>query len=138
MDHIYDIRDDVEKRIFDRLKELFGISDNVLFYDITSSYFEGDGCKSAQFGYSRDKRPDKKQINWGLVLTKDGFPITHEVYPGNVPDKTTVDYICDKLKNKFGISRCIFIGDRGLITEDNIKILTENKYEYIIMYEKCE
>lgn len=132
MDHIYNVRDNIEKNIFDRLKELFSISDDVLFYDITSSYFEGNGCESAQFGYSRDKRPDKKQINWGLVLTKEGFPVTHEVYPGNVLDKTTVDHICNKLKNKFGIARCIFIGDRGLMTEANLDILVSNKYEYII------
>lgn len=132
MDDIYDVRTKIEKKVFERLKKLFDISHDIFFYDITSSYFEGEGPKMAHYGYSRDKRPDRKQVNWGLVVTKEGFPITHEVYPGNQPDKTTVKHMSQKLKKEFGIENCVFIGDRGMISQDNIENLQRAEYDYVL------
>ena len=106
---------------------------NLHFYhDITSSYFEGYKCIIAQYGYSRDKRNDKEQIVIGIVTTSDGFPIKCNIYPGNRPDKTTVAEVIGELKREYSIDEIVFVGDRGMLSEKNIKAIEELNQKYVM------
>ena len=112
---------EIEKEIVGKLKELFGIKMDCLFYDITSTYFEGTKCIIARLGYSRDSKPDELQVNIGLVVTKEErFPVFHLVFDGNETDITTVERTISRLKKEFSITDCLLIFDRGMVSEDNI------------------
>jgi transposase len=92
----------------------------LLLYDVTSTWLEGRCCELARFGYSRDGRRDKPQIVVGLMCTAEGCPIAVEVFEGNTGDPATLAEQIDKLKRRFGLSRIVLIGDRGMITEARI------------------
>ena len=92
----------------------------LLLYDVTSTWLEGRCCELARFGYSRDGRRDKPQIVVGLMCTAEGCPIAVEVFEGNTGDPATLADQIDKLKRRFGLSRIVLIGDRGMITEARI------------------
>jgi transposase len=104
-------KEEIENSLFNRLCDLFSLKLNLIFYDLTSTYFEGSSCPLAEFGYSRDRRPDKKQIVLGLLVTDEGLPIAHQIYPGNISDKSTLKETIDTLKKRFQIKQCIFVGD---------------------------
>ncbi len=87
--------------------------EQTIFYDITSSYFEGTQCILATYGYSRDKRPDRQQITIALVITPDGYPIYWEVMPGNTQDVTTAEDLLTNLKERFQIRKFLLVFDRG-------------------------
>lgn len=93
----------------------------LVLYDVSSSYFEGRHCPLAQLGHSRDHRRDRPQIVYGLLCTREGVPIAIEVFEGNTADPTTLKSQVDKLKSRFGITRVVMIGDRGMITSARIK-----------------
>src|SRR6516164_2416229 len=98
------------------------LEDGVLvLYDVSSSYFEGRHCPLAQYGHSRDHRSDRLQIVYGLLCTREGLPIAIEVFEGNAADPTTLKAQIDKLKGRFGITRIVMIGDRGMITKARIR-----------------
>ncbi|RZN39587.1 MAG: IS1634 family transposase [Methanophagales archaeon ANME-1-THS] len=123
---------DIEKEVVEKLKELFGIEMDCLYYDITSTYFEGTKCLIARLGYSRDGKPDKLQMNIGLVVTKEErFPVFHLVFEGNEVDIKTVGRAISSLKEEFSISDCLLIFDRGMVSEDNIGELDESGYDFI-------
>lgn len=130
MDELLKRRDTIEKKIYERIvKPRSGCS--VLAKDLTSTYFEGKKSPLAKYGYSRDHRPDRMQVNWSLIETEEGLPITLEVYEGNVVDKKTVIKSIRRIKRVFGITRGIFIVDRGMSTEDNIKAVVEEGFQYV-------
>lgn len=139
MDKLDENADEIKGKLWRKIKQKFKLSSDVVLYDMTSTYFESadvnekkkENCMLRQHGYSREHRKDKKQVNWGLVLTQEGFPITYEVYSGNTPDKNTPATIYKKLREDFGIKKCIFTGDRGMMTANNVKII-EEKYLYIL------
>ncbi len=131
LDLLVEKKDELEKSIFEMLKDRAGLKVDIVFYDLTSTYFEGDGPDSAMYGYSRDKRRDKKQVVIGLVLC-DGFPIMHKVWPGNTTDKSTLKEAVRDLKQRFQIGRTVFVADRGLILETNLEELESSDYDYII------
>jgi hypothetical protein len=93
----------------------------LVLYDLTSTYLEGRCCSLARHGYSRDGRPDKLQIEFGLICSKDGCPIAVEVFAGNTSDPATLKPQIDKLKRRFGLKRIALIGDRGMITRARIE-----------------
>lgn len=98
------------------------LKDGVLvLYDVTSSYFEGQCCPLAQYGHSRDHRPDRPQIVYGLLCTREGLPIAVEVFEGNTADPRTLKTQIDKLKSRFGIKRMVLVGDRGMITAARLR-----------------
>ena len=98
------------------------LQDGVLvLYDVSSSYVEGRHCPLAQFGYSRDHRGDRPQIVYGLLCTREGLPIAIEVFEGNTGDPSTVRSQVDKLKGRFGLTRVVLVGDRGMITAARIR-----------------
>jgi transposase len=98
------------------------LQDGVLvLYDLTSSYFEGRCCPLARYGHSRDHRRDRPQIVYGLLCTREGLPIAVEVFDGNTGDPSTLRAQVEKVKDRFGISRMVLIGDRGMITSARIR-----------------
>ena len=98
------------------------LKDGVLvLYDVSSSYFEGRHCPLAQHGYSRDHRGDRLQIVYGLLCTRDGLPVAVEVFDGNTADPATLTNQVSKLKQRFGLSRVVLVGDRGMITSARIE-----------------
>ena len=111
---------------------------DMVFYDITSTYFEGD--KSIQnddlrrYGYSRDHREDRKQVVIGLVMTRHGIPLCHHVFPGNTVDKITVAQVVNDLKKRFQLNRVIFVGDRGMLSDGNLEHLMEQGLDVIVAH----
>jgi transposase len=103
-----------------------------VLYDLSSSYFEGHCCPLAQFGYSRDKREDRPQINYGLLCNADGVPVAIDVVEGKVGDPRTIPDQVGKLKERFGLKRVVVVGDRGMVTEARIrKDVQEAGYDWI-------
>lgn len=132
MDYLVEMKDDLEKAIYEQLRNLFSINVKLTFYDITSSFFYGDGCPLAKFGYNRDKRPDCEQIVVGVVTSYEGYPLKHYVFEGNTTDSTTVAEVVKNLKHSYHIDETIFVGDRGMITRLNLDTLIDLGYDYIM------
>jgi transposase len=122
----------IQKELFQTVRRIYGIETSTIFYDLTSTYFEGMKCPLGEFGHSTDNRPDKLQINIGMGVDKDCIPITHDVYPGSVKDVTTVQSFVEKLKTEFGLENPIMVIDRGMISEENLDQLIELGYDYIV------
>jgi hypothetical protein len=98
------------------------LEDGVLvLYDVSSSYFEGRCCPLARYGHSRDHRKDRPQIVYGLLCTREGLPIAVEVFDGNTADPSTLSTQIEKVKDRFGVSRVVVVGDRGMITSARIR-----------------
>jgi hypothetical protein len=93
----------------------------LMLYDVSSSYFEGRCCPLARYGHSRDHRDDRPQIVYGLLCTREGLPIAVEVFDGNTADPSTLSQQVEKVKERFGISRLVLVGDRGMITSARIR-----------------
>jgi len=132
MDYLVEIKEEVERDLYNELVNLFRLEVDVVFMDLTSCYFEGEGPELAHWGYSRDRRPDRKQIVLALVVSKEGLPIYHEVLPGNTADVTTLVPTVDVLRSRFRIGRCILVCDRGMVSEENLAYLDEHKIPYIV------
>ncbi|MGH8530939.1 MAG: IS1634 family transposase [Nevskiales bacterium] len=134
LDQLLPHKDAIEKHLRQRAGELFELKCDLLLYDVTSTYFEGDmeGCAIAQLGYSRDSRPDRPQVCIGLVVTEDGFPLGHEVFAGNRHDSTTVRTIVESLEKKYGTLNRVWVMDRGMVSEENLKYLRERGGQYIV------
>ncbi|MBW1688752.1 MAG: IS1634 family transposase [Deltaproteobacteria bacterium] len=124
----------VEKHLAERLGELFDLDYELLIYDITSTYFEGEARRNPQAkrGYSRDKRPDCKQICIALVVTTDGMPLGFEVFDGNRIDVTTIEEIVETMERKYGKARRIWALDRGMVSEENLRFIRERGGCYIV------
>lgn len=134
MDHILPCKDAVEKHLKRRLGELFNIKYDLLLYDVTSTYFEGQ-CKGnslAKRGYSRDSRPDCLQVCIGLVVTDEGMPIGYEVFAGNTHDSKTVEQIVMSMEAKYGKADRVWVMDRGMVSEDNLKFIRDRNGSYIV------
>lgn len=117
MDWLLEHQETIEKKLAQKhLKE--GV---LVLYDLTSTYFEGKTCPLARYGYSRDGKKDKLQIVVGLLCTVEGIPIAVEVFEGNTKDSQTLSNQINKVRNKFGIQRVVFVGDRGMITQARIR-----------------
>ncbi|MFO7973178.1 MAG: IS1634 family transposase [Candidatus Hydrogenedentota bacterium] len=114
--------------------ELFGTTFDILLYDITSTYFEGQaaGNPQAKRGYSRDKRPDCVQVCIALVVTPEGLPLAYEVFDGNRRDVTTVEEMVETMRTKYGHERRTWVMDRGMVSEDNLDLLREAKAHYLV------
>lgn len=121
----------IEQALHQRVKDLFNQDLSLVFYDLTSSYFEGAACSKAKRGYSREHRPDLLQIEIGLLVDAQGIPIGHEVFDGNIAEVSTVLGTLDRLKNDFGLNRCIFVSDDGMASENNLAQIEARGYEYI-------
>jgi len=117
-----------------RLGDLFDLEYDLLLYDVTSTYFEGQAKANplAQRGYSRDQRSDCKQVCIGLVVSRCGMPLGYEVFAGNTTDVTTVEHIVETMESRYGKSDRIWVMDRGMVSEDNIAFLKQEGRRYIL------
>lgn len=102
-----------------------------VLYDLSSSYLEGRRCELAAIGYSRDGKPGKPQISYGLCCAPSGQPVSIEVHKGNTGDPTTLSPAVERIKDTFGIEHVVFVGDRGMITDARIKVLNEQGVGFI-------
>jgi transposase len=134
LDKLLPHKEALEQHLQQRFGELFGIEYNLLLYDVTSTYFEGEGKRNpgAKHGYSRDHRPDCKQICIALVVTKEGIPLGYEVFDGNRKDSTTVKKMVGTMERRYGTANRIWAMDRGMISAENIEFLKEDNRKYII------
>lgn len=122
----------IEKELFLRLRSLFALNVDMVFYDLTSTYFEGNGPAGlALHGHSRDGKPRNRQILVGQVMI-DGWPIAHHVFEGNKRDSVTVAEVLDDIQKRFGLRRVVFVGDRGMVTSDNIDLLRSREQGYVV------
>jgi transposase len=106
----------------------------VLLYDLTSTYFEGEAQEvdKAQRGYSRDHRPDCKQIIIALIVTPEGFPLSYEVFAGNRAEVTTLEEMLDAMERKHGRARRVWVFDRGIVSEENLQSLRRAGANYLV------
>jgi len=136
MDWLIEEKEAIEKEIAERFLTLFDQEVDLVFYDVTSSYFEGDRSIGAEdirrYGYSRDSRPDRRQVVIGLVMTREGIPLAHHVFEGNRADKKTVQEVVRDLKARFGIRRAVFVADRGMMSDANLDEILDAGFDYIL------
>jgi len=140
LDHLLMHKPALEAHLSKRCGELFAVQNEVLLYDVTSTYFEGqaEANPQAQRGYSRDHRPDCKQVCIALVVTFDGFPLGYEVFAGNVHDARTLQTIVATTEARHGVLGRVWITDRGMASASNLAWLRETSRRYIIGAPKSE
>ena len=134
MDQLLPLKEAIEKHLRGRVGELFAPSQELLIYDVTSTYFEGQCVNNpmAKRGHSRDHRPDCLQVCIGLVVTEDSLPLGYEVFEGNRHDSTTLKTIVETMERKYGRSQRIWVLDRGIVSEANLTMLRERGGRYIV------
>src|SRR6202051_4968902 len=140
LDHLLAHKAELEAHLSQRCGELFAIQNEVLLYDVTSTYFEGqaEANPQARRGYSRDHRPDCKQVCIALVVTFDGFPLGYEVFAGNTHDSRTLQTIVATMEARHGMLGRVWITDRGMASADNLAWLRRTDRRYIIGAPKSE
>jgi len=140
LDHLLECKAELEAHLSKRCGELFALQNEVLLYDVTSTYFEGqaEGNPQAQRGYSRDHRPDCKQVCIALVVTFDGFPLGYEVFAGNTHDSKTLQMIVTTMEARHGMLGRVWIADRGMASAENLAWLRQTGRRYIIGAPKSE
>jgi transposase len=135
LDRLHPNRERIERELAERERTLFNLDETLYLYDLTSTYLEGQAKRNAQAkrGYSRDKRPDCKQVVVGLVLDQKGFPKAHEVFDGNVQDRSTVDQMLEVLEKRVGsqVGSTVIV-DRGMAYEDNLQQIRDRGYHYLV------
>ncbi len=123
----------IERHLYERDRDLFNAGLDLVFFDTTSTYFEGRSWEGwAKLGKSRDHRPDHLQLILGVVMRRDGVPITCEVWPGNLHDTKTLLPILEGLKKRFRIGKVVLVCDRGMVSAKNLKALRQAHYDYIV------
>ena len=135
LDKLYPLRAVIEAALVARERSLFNLDATIYLYDLTSTYFEGLAKRNdkAKRGYSRDHRPDCKQVVVGLVVNRDGFPITHEVFAGNTQDRTTLSTMLDRVAERIGLNEgATVVLDRGMAFDENIAELKRRKLNYVV------
>ncbi len=141
LDRLHPRRALIEQELAERERTLFNLETNIYLYDLTSTYFEGQ-CPfnpQAQRGYSRDQRPDCKQVVVGLVLDREGFPKAHEVFEGNRSDRTTLEHMLKILEQRTGRSSGVtVVVDRGMAFEENLKQIKARQHHYLVASRQTE
>jgi len=140
LDELHARKEQLTQHLLTRYQSWFGVGFEFLIYDVTSTYFEGQAMANSQAarGYSRDHRPDCKQVCIGLVVSPEGLPLAYEVFAGNRNDVTTVEDIITRMEDKYGQAKRIWVMDRGMVSEDNIEFLRERNAQYIVGTPKAQ
>ena len=138
--NVHTYRDALQVHLKNRLGQLFALDYDLMLYDVTSTYFEGQAKSNAMAkrGYSRDHRPDCKQVCIALVVTREGMPVGYEVFDGNRVDVTTVEEIVDKMEGRYGKAERVWVMDRGMSSASNIHWLQRTERRYLIGASKQE
>jgi transposase len=122
----------LEQALYLRLRDLFSLRVDLVFYDLTSTYFEGAGPPTlGAHGHSRDGKPRDPQVLVGVVMVED-WPIAHHVFRGNLRDATTLRPVLQDLESRFGLRRIVLVGDRGLVTGENLTLLQGDGHGYLV------
>jgi len=134
LDRLVEHKDALHRHLVERWRTLFDAKFDVLLYDLTSTYFEGlcEEIPKAKHGYSRDGRPDCRQVVIALMVTPDGLPLAYEVMPGNTSDKTTLRSFLARIESLYGQADRIWVMDRGIPTEDVLKEMREAGIHYLV------
>lgn len=134
LDQLLPHKEKLEAFLTERLGTLFDLKYDLLLYDVTSTYFEGEAKANplAQRGYSRDKRGDCKQVCIGLVVSRCGMPVGYEVFAGNRHDSTTMEEVVETMEKRYGKADRIWVMDRGMVSEEHIEFLQEGDRRYIV------
>ena len=135
LDRLHPQRETIERELAEREKTLFSLDDSIFLYDLTSTYFEGEalGNSQAKRGYSRDKRPDCKQVVVGLVLDREGFPKAHEVFDGNTQDRASLEPMLEALEKRTGKRPgTTVIVDRGMAYNENLEQIRNRGQHYLV------
>lgn len=134
LDRLLPHKKELEKHLKQRYGELFGAEFDVLLYDLTSSYVEGAAQQNPmmQRGYSRDHRPDCKQLVIALIVNVEGFPFSYEIFDGNRRDVTTLEAILRLVERKYGKARRVWVFDRGIVSEENLATLRRRGAQYLV------
>ena len=134
LDQLLPCKKAIERHLRTRLGELFDLSFDILLYDLTSTYFEGQCAANpmARRGYSRDSRPDCPQVVIALIVTVEGYPLGYEVFDGNTADSTTVQGIVEKVEAEHGKSQRIWVMDRGNVSAANLQFIRQRGGQYIV------
>jgi transposase len=141
LDKLHPHRAKIEAALVERERSLFNLDRTIYLYDLTSTYFEGQAAANgkAQRGYSRDRRPDCKQVVIGLVVNREGFPIAHEVFAGNIRDHKTLATMLDLLKERVGLPEgSTVVVDRGMAFDENIAEIKARKLHYLVASRQSE
>jgi transposase len=132
LDQLVAAKEKIEVALYHRLRDLFSFKPDLVLYDITSTYFEGAGpADFAKHGHSRDGKPHNVQVIVAVVMVA-GWPIAHHVWAGNEVDHTTVGKAIADLHRRFGFNRLVFVGDRGMVTSDNLDAITAGNHGYLV------
>ena len=133
-DAILPLKEEIETHLKERFATLFDTGYDLLLYDVTSTYFEGEAKRNPQAkrGYSRDHRPDCKQVCIGLVVTREGLPVAYDVFEGNRHDRTTLQEMVEAMEQRHGRANRIWVLDRGMVSDDNLEFLNERNGRYIV------
>ena len=134
LDRLLPHKTQLERHLTGRYGELFRAEFDVLLYDLTSSYVEGAAEKDPMMrrGYSRDHRPDCKQVIIALIVNGEGFPLSYETFDGNRADVTTVEAVLRMVERKYGRARRVWVFDRGVVSEENLKALRRRGGQYLV------
>jgi transposase len=134
LDRLLPHKTKLERHLARRYGELFAAEFDVLLYDLTSSYVEGAAEKDPlmQRGYSRDHRPDCKQVVIALIVNGEGFPLSYETFDGNRSDVTTVETVLRMVERKYGKARRVWVFDRGIVSEENLEALRRRGAQYLV------
>jgi len=134
LDHLLPHKTKLEQHLKQRYGELFAAEFDVLLYDLTSSYVEGQAERNPmmQRGYSRDHRPDCKQVVIALIVNAEGFPLSYETFDGNRADVTTLEAVMRMVERKYGRARRVWVFDRGIISEENLASLRKRGGQYLV------
>lgn len=132
LDQLLARKERIEKELYLHLRDLFSLKVDLVLYDLTSTYFEGHGPPQlGAHGYSRDGKRRNRQVLVGCVMV-DGWPIAHHVFRGNWRDSQTVPAVLEDLEERFGLRRVVFVGDRGMVTHENLRLLRSRGQGYIV------
>ena len=131
LDRVLEHKQDLFAHLQKRWKDLFDAEFDLLLYDLTSTYVEGEAEQNpkARYGYSRDKRPDCKQVVIALIVTPAGFPLAYEVMAGNTSEKTTLRGVLDRIESLYGKARRVWLMDRGIPTEALLQEMRTSRQE---------
>jgi hypothetical protein len=134
LDQLWPHKEALERHLKQKLGELFPLDYDLLLYDVTSTYFEGEAARNdlARRGYSRDHRPDCKQVNIALVVSRCGMPVGYEVFAGNRNDSKTVKQIVEHVERIYGRANRVWVMDRGMVSEENVEYLRQGGRRYIV------
>jgi transposase len=132
LDRLVEVKERMEEEVYLRLRDLFGLQVELVFYDLTSTYFEGRGPEGlARCGHSRDGRPRDPQVLVGVVMAS-GWPVASYVFEGHRADRSTVEEVVEDVRRRFCLQRVVWVADRGMVSADALEVLSAGQDRYLV------